>query len=162
MPNPMNGRFAALYRGTPSERALEPAVAALGHPYRTNFPLYLYEGGCQFFPDFVIPSLGLVIEVDGDSHNETALEDAERSRILKETYGWTVVRCRNEEAEADPWGTVTRALAQAGLRRPLGPALRLDLPAPRTRPARRRGKASRKAAPKRTAVRQPARKARRP
>lgn len=130
--NPLHGRFAALYCGTPAEHALEPAVAALGRPYRTNFPLYLYEGGLRFYPDFVIPSLGLVIEVDGPSHRGKDEEDDARSRELFRVYGWITARCTNEEALTDPFGTVARLIQGTSP----GPASPLGLPARRTRPSK--------------------------
>lgn len=110
----MSMRWGRLYRGTPAELALEDAVAALGVPYRTQFPGYLY--GFRFFPDFLLPTLGLVIEVDDSSHRRTAkmIEDEERTEAL-EAKGWRVVRCTNENALADPVGTVRAMLAEVGM-----------------------------------------------
>ncbi len=107
-------RWGKLYKGTPAELALEDAVAALGVPYRTQFPGYLY--GFRFFPDFLLPTLGLVIEVDDSSHDRAAkmLADADRTEAL-EAHGFQVVRCTNEEALADPHGTVRRLLSSVGL-----------------------------------------------
>ncbi len=112
--NPMGPRWHKLYKGTPAEFALEPAVAALGVPYRTQFPGFLY--GFRFFPDFFLPTLGLVIEVDDSSHRkaEKIIKDGERTEAL-EDKGWKVVRCTNEQAKADPHGTVRRMLLDAGL-----------------------------------------------
>ena len=104
-------RWGKLYKGTPAELALEDAVAALGVPYRTQFPGYLF--GFRYFPDFLLPTLGLVIEVDDDSHNKAAkiIADVERTEALN-ALGYEVVRCTNEEALSDPHGTV-RALLQS-------------------------------------------------
>ncbi len=107
-------RFGKLYRGTPAELALEDAVAALGVPYRNQFPGYLY--GFRAFPDFLLPTLGLVIEVDDSSHDraEKKAKDAERTEML-EGRGWQVVRCTNAEAMSDPHSTVRRLLSEVGL-----------------------------------------------
>lgn len=112
--NPMSMRWGQLYKGTDAERSLEDAVAALGIPYRTQFPGYIY--GSRYFPDFVLPTLQLVIEVDDDSHNkaEKMLDDAERSESIEAKYGWTVVRCTNAEALSDPHGAVQRLLMDQG------------------------------------------------
>lgn len=104
-------RWGKLYKGTPAEHALEPAVAALGLAYRTQLPGYLY--GFRYFPDFFIPQLGVVIEVDDASHNRKAKqeEDAERTAALA-ARGYRVVRCTNEEALNDPHGTVQGLMRQ--------------------------------------------------
>ena len=110
----MSMRWAKLYKGTPAELALEDAVASLGVPYRTQFPGYMY--GFRYFPDFFLPTLGLVIEVDDSSHYkaEKMAADAERTAALNK-LGWKVVRCRNDEALSDPYGTVRAMLASVGL-----------------------------------------------
>jgi very-short-patch-repair endonuclease len=106
-------RWGKLYRGTPAEHSLEDAVATLGVPYRTQFPGYLY--GFRFFPDFYLPTIDVVIEVDDPSHSRTqkSAEDEERTRAL-EARGWQVVRVTNQEALTDPHGAVKRALASIG------------------------------------------------
>lgn len=108
-------RWGRLYEGTPAELALEDAVAALGVPYRTQFPGFKY--GVRAFPDFYLPTLGLVIEVDDPSHEklEKMEADAERTATLNKEWGVRVVRCKNEEALNDPHGTVQRLLREAGL-----------------------------------------------
>lgn len=108
----MASRWCIFYKGTPAEKALEDAIAAAGVPYRPQFPCFLY--GLRFFPDFVLPTLQLVIEVDDDSHKKKTAADEERSAALKERYGWDVVRCTNAEALSDPHGTVRRLLTDAG------------------------------------------------
>jgi len=112
--NPMGPRWHKLYKGTPAEQALEDAVARLGVPYRSQFPGFLY--GFRYFPDFFLPTLQLVIEVDDTSHSRAAkiLKDAERTEAL-ESKGWQVVRCSNREALDDPDGAVRRCLIEAGL-----------------------------------------------
>ena len=114
MPNIMAMRWGKLYKGTPAELALEEAVAALGYPYRTQFPGYLY--GFRFFPDFLFPTLKLIIEVDDDSHNRAEKIEADRERTeALNRLGYTVVRCTNENALADPYGTVRALLKEAGI-----------------------------------------------
>ncbi len=110
--NAMASRWAILYKGTDAEKALEDAVAAVGLPYRTQFPCFIY--GARWFPDFVLPTLQLVIEVDDDSHKKKNKEDQERTAGLKAKYGWDVVRCTNEEALSNPHGAVKKMLEAAG------------------------------------------------
>lgn len=111
--NVMAMRWSKLYEGTKAEVALEDAVASLGVPYRTQFPGYRY--GCRFFPDFYLPTLKLVIEVDDKSHDHKTAEDDERTRTLQAVWGVQVVRCTNAEALTDPYGTVDRLLQLAKL-----------------------------------------------
>jgi very-short-patch-repair endonuclease len=105
-------RWAALYKGTEAEHALEPAVASLGRPYRFQHPLW----HLGLFPDFCLIADRTIIEVDDPSHHTKAgrLKDIERTRKLSK-YGWRVVRCTNEEAVNDPYGTVNRLMEAAGL-----------------------------------------------
>lgn len=113
--NPMSARWGKLYKQTPAEQSIEPALsAATGCVVRCQFPGYLY--GFRFFPDFFLPQLGLIVEIDDPGHNRAAkiLADADRTEAL-ETRGWTVVRCKNEEALNDPNGTVQRLLNDAGI-----------------------------------------------
>lgn len=113
--NVMGARWARLYRQTAAERSLEPAVAALGRPYRVQEPLYLGLHGpaLRYFPDFLIPSLNLVVEVDDPSHKEKATEDAVRTWWLWKVYGWRVVRVTNEEALTRPALALREALERA-------------------------------------------------
>ncbi len=110
--NPMWARWVRLYAGTRPEIALEPAVAALGRPYRFQHPLW----HLGLFPDFALTLDRVIIEVDGDEHRtaEGRAKDAERTRRLGDD-GWRVVRCSNEEAVVNPWATVNRLMLQAGL-----------------------------------------------
>jgi very-short-patch-repair endonuclease len=111
----MGPRWNRLYKGTEAELSLENAVAALGVPYRTQFPGFLY--GFRFFPDFLLPTLKLVIEVDDSSHTRAKkmMEDAERSEFMEDKFGWRIVRCTNDEALNNPHGTVRALLISAGL-----------------------------------------------
>lgn len=139
MPHPMALRWGRLYRGTPAEQSLEDAVAALGVPYRTQFPGYLY--GFRYFPDFLLPTLNLVIEVDDKSHlkAEKIAADAERTAALAE-LGWKVVRCTNDEALEDPHGTVKRLMREAGFAELPNrtPTLASSLPVPKKAPQKNR------------------------
>lgn len=81
-------------------------------PYRFQFPLW----GLGFFPDFVLLRQRIVIEVDDKSHRAPAKRKADALRTHKiESAGWRVFRCWNEEALADPYGTVDRLMTAAGL-----------------------------------------------
>lgn len=109
----MWGRWVRLYRGTRAELALEPAVAALGRPYRFQHPVW--ELGV--FPDFVLTADGWIIEVDGEEHFTPAglAADEERTRRLVAAGYRGVVRCTNREAVEAPYATVNRMMIQAGL-----------------------------------------------
>jgi very-short-patch-repair endonuclease len=134
----MSMRWCRLYRGTAAEHSLEDAVAAIGVPYRTQFPGFLY--GSRYFCDFYLPTLKLVIEVDDPSHKkpDKMLADAERTLILESEWGVTVVRCTNEEALNDPYGTVKRLLKQARLELTSTPTLAASLPEPKKAPQKAR------------------------
>lgn len=108
-------RWGRLYRQTPAELALEDAIAELGVVYRPQFPGFLY--GVRSFPDFYLPTLKLVIEVDDPSHNraEKKIEDEERTRVLHREWGVRVVRCTNRNALEDPRGVLRAMLSSVGL-----------------------------------------------
>lgn len=106
-------RWAKLYSNpTDAEAAIEPAIASLGVRYRFQHPMF----GLRLFPDFILPDYRVVIEVDDRSHytKKKREADAERTERLN-SGGWTVVRCSNEEAEEDPYGSVDRMMQEAGL-----------------------------------------------
>lgn len=110
-------RWAKLYSNpTPAEQALEPAIASLGIRYRFQHPLW----GLRLFPDFVLLDHKVVIEVDDPSHRTSKKRraDAERTERLTRA-GWRVVRCTNDEAVEDPYGTLARMLT--GLNLPVKP-----------------------------------------
>jgi very-short-patch-repair endonuclease len=50
----------------------------------------------RFFADFACPSAKLVVELDGPSHADREIEDAERTAVM-ERCGWRVIRFTNEE-----------------------------------------------------------------
>lgn len=109
----MAGRAGKLYRDvTLAEIKMEEAVAKLGVPYRIQFPYYLW--GVRFFPDFLLPTLKLIIEVDDESHNERKKKEADEQRTQElNALGWTVVRCTNQEALDDADNTLKGMLIQA-------------------------------------------------
>lgn len=101
----MHRIWAKCYYGTPAELALEPHVAALGIPYRTQYPMFLWGG--RYFPDFALPTIGWIIEVDDPSHDtdEKRKTDDERTAAL-EAKGWRVLRCTNEQALTTPTSVI--------------------------------------------------------
>lgn len=107
--------WAALYqKQTVSEAALEPAIAALGRPYRFQHPVFSHH----FFVDYALMEDKIIIEVDGKSHNSAAAKEHDSARTAAlEKLGWTVVRCKNEDAQRDPAGTVARCLLDANMQR---------------------------------------------
>lgn len=106
-------RWAKLYANpTDAEAAIEPAIASLGVRYRFQHPMF----GLRLFPDFILPDYRVVLEVDDRSHNTKKKREADAERTERLNHGgWTVVRCSNEEAEEDPYGTVDRMMQEAGL-----------------------------------------------
>lgn len=114
----MHQRWGRLYAQlTPAEAALEPAVAALGVPYRVQHPLFLLPPHhLRYFPDFVLLEQRVVIEVDDPGHDRRVKRtaDAERTAALR-AAGWRVVRCTNEDALRYPFATVNKLMAQLQL-----------------------------------------------
>lgn len=106
-------RWARLYSNqTDAEKALEPAIASLGVRYRTQHPLW----SLGVFPDFVLLDDRIVIEVDDPSHNTARKKKADQERTAKlQKAKWRVLRCTNDEALTDPYGTVDRLMQAAGL-----------------------------------------------
>ena len=148
----MTMHWCKLYKSTPAELSLEPALCETGLVVRSQLPGFLF--GFRFFPDFFLPQIGLIIEVDDPSHTraEKIASDAERTESL-EARGWRVVRCTNKEALEDPRGTVQGVLRQAGVtpadierakRRPLAECMPKPGAAPRKE--RRDAKVSRRRA----------------
>lgn len=142
--NVMAGYWQTLYtQQTDAELVIEPAVAALGIPYRFQHPFYLW-GACKYFPDFLLPTIGVILEVDDPSHDnpEKQEADAQRTSALK-ALGYSVVRCTNDEAENDPNGVVARLIAPLLTRKGPGlpkPVPRKRRPKPRKRPKKRKTK----------------------
>lgn len=104
--------WAALYKGTTAEHAIEPAIASLGIPYRWQHPVW----ACGYFLDFALPHEQIAIEIDDPSHDTVEGKRKDKLRTAKlGKKGWRVLRCKNEEAIDDPYGTIDRLMAQAGL-----------------------------------------------
>ncbi len=105
--------WASLYSNqTPAEFCLEPHVAYLGLRYRTQHPFW----GLKIIPDYVLPDIKLIIEVDDDSHKQKAKRIKDEEKTLKlNKLGWTVVRCTNDEATENPGGTLKRMLESVNL-----------------------------------------------
>lgn len=100
--------WARLYsKMTEPEKAMEPAIAALGRPYRVQHPFW----DLHHFADFVLLQDKVVVEVDGKSHlaPKQIIKDLQHTLALQ-AKGYTVVRCSNEEAMRDPSGTLQRLL----------------------------------------------------
>lgn len=106
-------RWAKLYaQQTPAEKAIEPAIASLGVPYRFQHPLW----ALAVFPDFVLLDDRVVLEVDDPSHATKRKRDADALRTKKLAgAGWRVVRCTNADALNDPYATVDRMMADLKL-----------------------------------------------
>jgi very-short-patch-repair endonuclease len=66
----------------------------------------------RFVLDFYCASLKLVVEVDGGVHDAQQDRDAERTKAL-ETYGYRVLRFRNEDVIHDLPGVIARIAAVA-------------------------------------------------
>ena len=120
---------------TVAERALEPAVAALGERYRSQwlFPR-LYH-----IADFVLVDRRVIIEVDGASHKDPKQRYKDLTRtIALEQDGWKVVRCSNEEAIKSPFVTVADCIGHRVTTRPSLEELRTALGQLPPLPARKR------------------------
>lgn len=131
--------WAGLYNGTEAEWAIEAAIASLGRPYRWQHPLW----ALAVFPDFVLHADRVVIEVDDDGHHTAEGIEKDKARTAKlKLAGWRVVRCTNEEAIRDPYGTVNRLMTELGLpyvaKETLGPSLERPTARSPRRPSRRR------------------------
>lgn len=86
---------AATYRFNPtfSESKFRKRLSTTGLKFEFQSVLGVY------IADFVIPSKMLVIEIDGDTHNERQEYDERRTKKLK-SFGFRVLRIRNEEVDS--------------------------------------------------------------
>lgn len=75
---------------------LGTALKNLGVKFDIQTPIH------QYFADFTIPSIRLVVEVDGSTHDsdEAKRYDADRTRSMQK-IGWRVIRFPNEEIAND-------------------------------------------------------------
>jgi very-short-patch-repair endonuclease len=91
---------------TPAEQILWQALRMRqlnGLKFRCQHPVG------RFIIDFFCPQYKLAIELDGDIHEQQAEYDATRSEQLK-TYGYHVLRVRNEEVFTDLSSVLQRIL----------------------------------------------------
>lgn len=107
--NPLLGYWKRMCgQPTEAEAAIDPAVAALGQPYRFQHPFWEYK----YFADFAVLPWKLVIEVDGDSHNSPSQKEKDLKHALQVLDdGWVVARVSNELAIRDPGAAVAQAVA---------------------------------------------------
>ena len=131
---------------TPAERALEPAIAALGERYRSQwlFPRF------RHIADFVLLDRKVIIEVDGASHDapEQQRKDILHTLALHE-LGYAVVRVPNAEALAQPKAIIESLDARVKAR-PTVPELQAALaalPAPPPKKSKRQKPRPSKKAP---------------
>ncbi len=104
--------WSRLYKGTESELHLDPAIAALGLPYRFQHPVFATGA----ILDFAFPTIMVAVEVDGKEHRTKSGLVKDRARTEKlEAKGWRVLRCTNEDATRDPYGTVERLCLHSGV-----------------------------------------------
>ena len=104
----MLGFWYRLYHNmTPAEKALEPAIAALGERYRSQHPFLKHK----LFADFALLDRQRIIEVDGASHDtpRQKWKDLQHMLALK-ADGWDVIRVSNDAATVAPVETVETAL----------------------------------------------------
>lgn len=96
---------------TPAEEHLWQALrgSALGVRFRRQHPVG------RFILDFWCPAARLAIEVDGDIHDLQQERDAERTAVL-ESFGYSVLRFRNEEVMQDRPSVLARIRAEVGAR----------------------------------------------
>lgn len=108
--NPLLGYWARGYvNPTRAEQAADVAVAALGEPYRFQYPFM----SLKYFADFALLNRKLIIEVDGDSHDSPAQKEKDllhEQQVLE--LGWRVVRVSNEAVLANSYQAIQAAVAQ--------------------------------------------------
>ena len=120
------GKNSPLVRGTKLE--LQEAARTLRRPM-TSAEQVLWEalrdrklGGLKFrrqhavgpfILDFYCPARKLVVELDGEVHDQQTQRDEERTAHL-EAFGYHVIRFRNEEVLADLPSVLARILRAVG------------------------------------------------
>ena len=95
--------------GTPPEQLLWLAVRNEqigGLKFRRQHPIGPYV------VDFYCRSIGLVVEVDGMSHDNKMSQDAKKTKFI-ETQGLRILRVTNEDVMRD-LDAVTREIARLG------------------------------------------------
>jgi very-short-patch-repair endonuclease len=73
-----------------------------------------------YFADFACVSKGLVIEIDGDQHDDRVEADARRTALM-ESLGWRVIRFSAREVVQNPEGmwVAIQSLVNEGASPPL-------------------------------------------
>ena len=64
-----------------------------------------------FITDFACESKRLVVEIDGDYHDQTTEQDISREEVLLRRLGWDVLRFTNDDVNKDT-EAVGRAIAK--------------------------------------------------
>ncbi len=97
---PMNRRKELLYKSTPAEKAVCLMLQRLGLTFVRQMPIRT-AGGKTFYADIFIPSLRLVIEVDGQYHFTASQrrKDENRSKCIRR-MGLHVYRFCNTTASS--------------------------------------------------------------
>ncbi|MCA1198799.1 endonuclease domain-containing protein [Sphingomonas sp. R647] len=83
-------------------RALREAFPVL--KWRHQVPI------CQFYADILCFSEALVIEVDGDTHADSASRDAARTAVIA-SEGFRVIRFTNDDVTGNLEGVLARVAA---------------------------------------------------
>lgn len=90
--------------------ALVPTARAAGYKFRRQHPI------APYIVDFVCLSCGVVVELDGDSHDATVEGDKRRTSYL-ESKGFHVIRFANEEVAEDVGSVVDTIMREVLLRK---------------------------------------------
>ena len=111
---PYNPALVALARAkrskpTPAEKAMWLTI--LRRRQLVGFKFLRQKPIDGYIVDFYCAALGLVIEIDGNSHADKADYDAERTRILN-TYGLWVIRYTNDDVLQNPSGVYQTLIEQ--------------------------------------------------
>ena len=111
---PYNPALVALARAnrskpTPAEKAMWLTI--LRRRQLVGFKFLRQKPIDGYIVDFYCAALGLVIEIDGNSHADKAAYDAERTRILN-TYGLWVIRYTNDDVLQNPSGVYQTLIEQ--------------------------------------------------
>lgn len=93
---------------TPAERAIWDGLKAGKTPYKFRRQVWIDENTCV---DFCCPSVRVIVELDGESHQ--GKEDWDKARDARlGSYGFVVLRFPNQQALQHP-AEVVRAIVAA-------------------------------------------------
>ena len=111
---PYNPALVALARAnrskpTPAEKTMWLTI--LRRRQLVGFKFLRQKPIDGYIVDFYCAALGLVIEIDGNSHADKADYDAERTRMLN-TYGLWVIRYTNNDVLQNPSGVYQTLIEQ--------------------------------------------------